>query len=531
MRRALLGLIVAGCASASSVREKGLGHQRPGVTELAGAPRRFALLVGIDTFDDPRFPALRFAAADARALGSKLTGYASVRVLTTPEATLKAALLSELEALSREATHPQDTVLVYFSTHGTLARRPGAALERVIVTHDTRQDLLADTGLTVARVKAMLEAMPAQRKALVLALCHSGKGKSALSEQVVAQLAASKAPPAPALHEVSEGMLVLTACAYGETARESEAVGHDLYTHGLLTALERGDRDGDGAVTALEAHDFAREATFSLSGGEQRPTAEVELVGRDPVVLSGEVVRSSAPVLYSYAPAADGLRLRVDGAVKGSFPGGFALGPGVREVSIEDARSGAVLGATRVVLEPGARVDLTDALPPPPAWTLSLQPGFRIATHSSALQLALPFAVGGRMRLERSLGAFALGGSAGGFVGTGTLVGLSEAVPFRSHQLELTIDARWSPWTRLGLTGGIEVGWTLVVRDAGTQSYRSVQTVGAPSLAATAGWQRRVRTIAFGVEARGGLVALNLERDLVVSPLLGLEVFVGLVWP
>lgn len=528
MKWALLLVSVAACAT-PAFTEKGVERFPRGVTESVGAPRRFALLVGIDTFDDARFTSLQFAGADARELGAALGGFASVRVLVTPEETLKANVLAQLDALGREATHPQDTVMVYFSTHGTLARRPGGQLERVIVTRDTRQDLLTDTGLTVERVKSLLEAMPARRKALVLALCHSGKGKSVLPDALAAQLRGTKGVP---FHEVSEGMLVLTACAFGETARETAAVGHDLYTAGLLQALKQGDRDGDGAVTALEAHDYAREATFALSNGEQRPTAEVELVGRDPVVLSGEVVRSSAPVLFSYAATAEGLRLRVDGTVKGSFPGGFSLEPGARDVQVEDARSGAVLASTRLVLEPGARVDLTDALPPPPAWTVSLLPGVLGVTDAQVAREAVPFSWGARLALTRSFGALALTGALSELTGSGVLAGLGEGVPFRSHLVSALLGLSWTPWPRLGLFGGVEAGWAVVVRDAATRDFRSTQTVGTPLVGAVLGWQRRVgRWFSLGAQVRVDALGLNLQGRFAVSPAFSAELMWGVVIP
>src|SRR6267142_1338859 len=100
-----------------------------------------------------------------------------------------------------------------------------------------------------------------------------------------------KAGGPPPLEQVSEAVIVLTAAAFGESAREDEALAHDVYTHFLLRALDEGDRDGDGAVTASEAHDYAREQTYTYTGGQQRPTAEADIVGRDPIVLRGRAER------------------------------------------------------------------------------------------------------------------------------------------------------------------------------------------------------------------------------------------------
>lgn len=524
-------LAVSACATGAGLTEKGVERAAAGITAPAGAPRRFALLVGVDAFDDPRFGRLRFAGADARDFGAALTGYQSVRVLTSREETTKASVLAAVEAIRREATHPNDTVVIYLSSHGTLGRQPGAALERFVATSDTRLDLLADTGLRVERVRALLEAMPARRKALILALCHSGKGKSALDDALAAQLATTKGVPS-SFYDVSEGLLVLTACAFGETARESEALGHDVYTHGLLEALKRGDRDGDGAVTALEAHDYARDATFALTSGEQRPTAEIELVGRDPVVLAGEVVRTSGPVLYTYSPSAEGLRLRVDGQVKGALPGGVGLEPGQRLVSIEDARSGRVLYETSVRLAPGDRVDLSRLLPPAPGWVAGGALVGAVALSPAVASVAVPPSFGPRLMLERSDGTLAVRGQLGYLTGSGTLTGLGEGVPFRSHVVEPGAGARWLLSPRLGLGLGADVSFWLLIRDASTRDFRSVQVAGGPSASVRVGWEKRVgRSLALGAWARGGVLALPLESRLVPTALVGFEFSAGVVVP
>ncbi len=521
----LLGaLSVLTSCSAPRWTEKGIERAALGVTQAGGAPRRHALLIGVDTFLDPRFTPLRYAAADARELGHALTGYDTIRVLTAPDATLKASILSELEAVAAAATHPQDTVVVYVSSHGTLGRRPGGKLERFIVTRDTRMDVLAETAVAVDRLKSLLEGLPARRKALILALCHSGKGKSALDEPLADRLRAMKGPAA-ALHEVSEGLLVLTACAFGETARESEELGHDIYTAGILRALDRGDRDGDGAVTALEAHDFARDATYATTRGEQRPTAEVELVGRDPVVLRGEIVRTSAPVLYSYSPVAEGLRLSVDGVVKGTLPGGVSLSPGRREITLEDPRSGATLGRTTVLLAPGDRLDLTSVLPPAPGWSFGIAGRALFVFHDAIRLSALPFAAGPAAQLVRRFGAVSVGASVGYLTGTGQLRGIDEQLPFRSHVAELSAQLEWLPLPQLGIRVGLEGTWSIVIRDVSARDYRSVQAVGAPAAAVRAAWDRHLFRGWFGgLAIRAGVLGLRLERLVSVAPFIGAEV-------
>jgi hypothetical protein len=154
--------------------------------------------------------------------------------------------------------------------------------------------------------------------------------------------------------------VVLAASDWGETAREDEQLGHDVYTHFLVEALRLGaDRNGDGAVTASEAHDYARRMTYQFTGGRQRPSAESTEVGVDPIVLVGKVVRAGKPELYSYAPVLDGFEILVDGKPLAELPGGVAVDPGRHRVQVAKG-GGPALYDGRVDLDPGQRVDMQD---------------------------------------------------------------------------------------------------------------------------------------------------------------------------
>lgn len=353
----------AGCAAGSSRTKSGLlePFSAAGITAPTGVPRRFALVIGVDAFEDPRLPALRFAESDARAMGEALTDYDGVTVLTSPS---RAHILEALRALERQVTRPEDTVLVYVSTHGSLGRRPGRELERFLMAHDTRLDLVDSTGIAVADLLGALDRLVSRRRAVILAMCHSGSGKSALDDPLARALAGRKSAPPP-LEEVSEAMIVVSAAAFGEEARESDALGHDVYTYYLLEAMRGGDRDGDGAVTLGEAHDWARERTYAFSNGLQRPSAESDVLGVDPVVLSGRRSRLGRPVLFSYAPSAEGIELRVDGRTKASLPGGLAVDPGPRTIELRARATGETLYEGELDLAEGERADLAALLPGP----------------------------------------------------------------------------------------------------------------------------------------------------------------------
>src|SRR5437764_377069 len=135
---------------------------------------------------------------------------------------------------------PRDTVLLYFSTHGSLAQRPAGELERQLVAGDTRLDLLRETGISVDELIHRAERLPSRRVAIILATCHAGRGKSRVPDLLAQALAAHKAAP-PRLEDVSEAVGEWSSAALGVPVREDERLGSDA--DGALLLQARPARD------------------------------------------------------------------------------------------------------------------------------------------------------------------------------------------------------------------------------------------------------------------------------------------------
>jgi hypothetical protein len=414
--------VAAGCATTSSAagaaaggddgpsREKrGLQSFAPaGATARPAGGRRFGLFIGLSSFGASGFPALRYAAKDARDFAGAVEALDHSVVLSTPEETRRPAILAALADLSRRATRAGDTVMVYVSSHGALARRPGGPLQRYIITSDTVANLVADTALSVAELLAAVERMPARRRAVVLAFCHSGSGKSVMTDELAEALRGIKGPfVPPPLEEVSEATAVLSASDFGETAREDDRLSGDVYTHFLVEGAGKADADGDGAVTLTEAHDYARSRTYAFTGGTQRPSARLHLVGADPIVLRGVRTRRPRPVLFSYAPSAQGIAVSVDGRPKGQLPGSLVLDEGRHQVELRAGDAGAVLYRGALTVQSGDRVEVSELLPGQRRPLLAVRFGLLSGLSGPARSDLLPAAPS--VGLEASLPLAALG--------------------------------------------------------------------------------------------------------------------------
>lgn len=414
MRNLLPILLVAltACATPSSrgTEKGGLVPLRLDEEALSSAytPRRMALLVGISEFDDPHWRGLRYPAKDATDLAAAMLDPArgrfdQVRVLTRPEETTRAAILAALRELRKQAHRPDDVVVVYFSAHGTLARDATGELRRFLVTRDASYRAIAQTALSMDMLKAEFDALSSRRRLLVLASCHSGNGKSLLPKELEKELSGVKSGfYARPLEESSRASMVFAACDWGETAREDEGLRNDIYTHFLVEGLGGGaDRNTDGAVTATEAHDYARRRTFAFTEGRQRPSAEILEVGADPVVLSGTIARTGRPELFSYNPRLDGFTLKVDGEARTELPGGAAVTPGKRTVEL--TKGDAVLLRRDVEVSAGERLPLEQLLSEAfPRRSLSLLGGMFTFADARSRKELLPLApeVAVSLRLE-----------------------------------------------------------------------------------------------------------------------------------
>ena len=520
-----LALVVTGCAAS---RPKG-GLLVPFAAEDVSVPveadRRFALVIGIDRYDDERFHALRFAAHDARAVGAALTpAFKSVKVLATPETTDRASILEGLRQAGEQASRQTDTLVVYLSGHGTLAQRSGAGLERVLVARDTRLDLALSTGIPVDDLLADLERIPARRKLLVLATCHSGRGKSALSDPLARALATVKGPPPLAAR--SEATIVLTAAAFGEAAREDDQLEHDVYTHFLLEALTRADRDRDGAVTASEAHDWARDRTYVFTQGAQRPTTEADILGTDPVILAGERVRTGLPVLNSYDRSADGLAIELDGRPKGVLPGGIAVEPGEHALRLLDAATGHEVYAGSLRVVGTSPIALSDLLPQPIEQAFSLEGSSLVALAQRTRAAFIPVLGGGGLSYSLRFGVrhlwwVRLGLQSG--AGRGEAPGIETRVPFTMEALAASLQlGQERPLTEaLRVRYGIGIGWLQLWRQLRLDGYSADQASGAPTLGLRVGLEWRVLpplSLGLEVEVSGAWMALGAGQT--VHPLL-----------
>lgn len=326
--------------------------------EANSAPRRWAVVIGVNHFDDPTYQQLRYADADARdmawALKSPRFGnFDRVISLMGPDQTSRSNILTELSRL-RNDLRRQDTLLVYFSGHGSMEFSADGHPLLYLITKDTRAADLWGTSIELTQLRAFLADLKPQRKVLILDSCFSGSGKSRISATTREHLESSNNVWDSLAMTMGQSEAVLMASTLGGVALESESLRHATYTHFLLKALtderERADSNHDGAVTAYEAHDYARAHTLDFSKKGQIPEGYFRVIGRADMFLSGTPLPDAsrdAALVYAYGnERKSGVRMEVDGRSKGEFPGTISVEPGERRITLTDERGRVVADNT-----------------------------------------------------------------------------------------------------------------------------------------------------------------------------------------
>ncbi len=346
-------------------------------TGSAYPAEKWALLIGIDTYDDPGIGRLKYTVNDAQAMHRTLTGTPggfppNNVILMTPRAedTLHRPTRNNIIAMLTSwlsLTAEEDTVLVYFSGHGTEHDGRGYVLPQ-----DARRSSPELTSINVGLIKEQMQRSKARKRVLVLDACHSGTDKdtSVMGRGFSRDL------------EGSGGLVILASCDVEESSYEMDESKRGAFTHFLIEALEgKADRDGDGEVWVSEVNHYVWEGTrrwAAARGLSQNPKylaavqGEITLVSGlepesvTPVPTSGTLVVTSIPV---------GATVSVDGSVVGVTPLSTEVDLGLeasREVDVGLSLSGYLSQVARVTVRRSrtarwrdVRLERSEAIPPP----------------------------------------------------------------------------------------------------------------------------------------------------------------------
>jgi len=204
---------------------------------------KFALVVGVGTFADPKIKTLTYAAKDAidfaHALEDPKHGRfkpSNITVLTDRSAT-RDAILGALDSIIRKA-HEEDLVVIYVSSHGSPGLKDrGLAGNGYILTYDTAVEKLWSQAIEYQTFAKQTGLIQARRKVTFLDTCFSGQaGGGAKSLELETGGPDEKTSR---MFASNEGSFVVTSSNSTETSWESQSVPNSYFTHFLIEAMTR----------------------------------------------------------------------------------------------------------------------------------------------------------------------------------------------------------------------------------------------------------------------------------------------------
>ena len=246
----------------------------------------WAVVIGINSYRDPRVPSLRFAEHDAQAVAEQLPSVGfppeNITLLLAsrhPEKIESSQLLKLLHDDLHEKMNKEDQFLFYFAGHGVTSllddERRGYLLlpasriggEWPSRQHPELEDVPAGA-LDTGTLRDIVTGLRPKHKLVVLDACFSG---------LIVQPRAFYGPL-----EVSDSSIalwtkkrvtqILTAGGAGEQALENDSYRHGLFTHFLLRGLDDAVRPGQKIVPAFEISSYVKERVSAE--GPQNPRSQ-----------------------------------------------------------------------------------------------------------------------------------------------------------------------------------------------------------------------------------------------------------------
>lgn len=226
--------------------------------------RRYALIIAVNSYEDPGLRGLRAPSTDADALQRVLAdpgigGYQVSVLRDADERTVRRQIAGFFA--DRD---PDDLLLLHFSCHGVKDRQNKLHL----AASDTELRTLGATGIPASFLDSQMSQTNARRVVLILDCCFSGAYAADMS---------ARADKSVNIEEEfgHSGRVVLTASSATEYAFEgsditSSAEQPSVFTSALVEGLQTGaaDIDGDGDISVDDWYTYAYRAVTSRGVGQ-----------------------------------------------------------------------------------------------------------------------------------------------------------------------------------------------------------------------------------------------------------------------
>ncbi len=259
-------------------------------------PNRWAVLIGVEKYSDPKVGELKYAADDVDKLREVLIGHAGYQadhiiVLKDADATA-AKVRSTLGTWLPRQVSDADMVMIYFSGHGgaepSIRGDAQDGTEKYMMLFDSKADDMYGTAIPMSELARIFGRIRADKLLFAMDSCYSGAtGKGVLREGMKA---AGLSDDYLSALTGSSGTVVLTASKANEVSMESNKLGMGVFTHFLCQALTgAADSDKDGLISVVELYQFISNmvpGAAKAMGSSQHPVLKGEISGMFPIAVT-----------------------------------------------------------------------------------------------------------------------------------------------------------------------------------------------------------------------------------------------------
>lgn len=311
-------------APSSNAPAAQLKVRKPGTRKTRGnttvAPSKWALLVGINNYENENLSDLQFAAKDVQAVADELrksAGFApeKVKVMTTD--LNKASMLypsadnviAQLQLLA-DNVEPNDLLVFYFSGHGFQYEK-GHFLATANA-NPFNLTTLRKTAISLDDLNEQLALIRARQSVFVLDACRNDplKSRGADNNTLTGEFA-EQVKNLGAQSTLDEdqpvGKAVLMACSQGQKAWEWPEQQHGVFSYYLLEGLRGKAAEPSGEITAYSLFTYVQNRVFEWSklNKSQPQLPDFSLKG-------ARIVLAAAPTPDAALPTDDALRVKVE---------------------------------------------------------------------------------------------------------------------------------------------------------------------------------------------------------------------------
>lgn len=286
--------------------------------------KKWALLIGVEAYDNPDVSHLDFAVKDVTAVANALrnnAGFApeNVRVMTSalqnPDDPNRPTNLHVLKVLDRLADEvgPDDTLLLYFTGHGFA--REGQSFLGSVNTDPSSVESLELSAIPLAKLQSKMKKMKAWQVIFMVDACRNdpdkGKGDAdnRRTEAFTKSLLVAARPEGASIG----GSAVLFACSEGERAFEDPQKQQSVFTYYLLEALSGKAEARNGSLTMTDTADYVqKQVTAWAKERSKQQTPELVQVGAARIVLTDHLSGAGSGVATNGEKPAGGKVLVLD---------------------------------------------------------------------------------------------------------------------------------------------------------------------------------------------------------------------------